>query len=73
MKWHKRLKYAICDRICRLCEWVREIAVDEPTYEELEEKIFDLECEVENLKDDIRYYKNAEESRRVEGYPYYLF
>lgn len=52
MKWHKRLKYAVCQAICRGCEWVRQMVCDEPTYEELEERIFDLECERENLKED---------------------
>ena len=49
---------------------MRQMVVDEPTYEELEERIFDLECKVENLKDDVGHYQRIMGERTDVWNPY---
>lgn len=49
------MKYKIYAVIIHLCEWVRCKLCGDPTYEEMEERIFELESEVENLRDNNFY------------------
>lgn len=42
----------------KFAEWFFKKLYDEPTYEELQDKIYKLELKIEDLEDDLDYYKN---------------
>ena len=51
--------------IYKFADWLFKKLYDEPTYNELETKVYRLERENEELKEQVEYY---EEVRRYGGY-----
>jgi hypothetical protein len=51
--------------IYKFADWLYEKLYDEPTYRELEDKVFALESENDELKEDVKYWREAYFNKRV--------
>lgn len=55
----KKIKRYLSNKLYEFAEWFFKKLYDEPTYEELETKVYRLEREIDELEEEVDYYKEA--------------
>lgn len=64
----RRVTNYIYNLQCKFCDWLQKQLYDEYTWQELEDKCYQLESKVEELESQLEYYEELEECRRYRRY-----